>query len=138
MSMGGDFYAVTDDQLNHLLSGKLDYGDFFYDVGIEQPHECLSAYEHLWFELTQVLALEQACGVEQTDAIPEASGYASASDVPAIAQALAHLDFDTVQARCEELDIESGGDAMWLAVQDIAAFYQRAAHHGDAVIFRVT
>ena len=69
MSMGGDFYALSDEQLTRLLEGDLAYADFLYDGPGEHPRECFSQYEHLWYELSQVLADEDACGVEQLSLI---------------------------------------------------------------------
>lgn len=138
MSMGGDFFALTDDQLARLLRGSLDYGDFLYDGPGEHPREYLSDHEPLWFELTQVLAAEHACGVRQTHVIPEICGYASSQEVVQVAARLAVLTAEIIAKRCAILGTDAGAAEVWAAVQDVTAFYRRAADHGDAVLFRVT
>jgi hypothetical protein len=138
MSMGGDFFALTDDQLARLLRGTLDYGDFLYDGPGERPSECLADFEPLWFELTQVLAAERACGVRQTNLIPEICGYASSQEVVQIAARLAPLNAEVIGQRCRLIGTDAGPAEVWPAVQALAAFYQRAAERGNAVLFRVT
>lgn len=138
MRMGGDFFALTDDQLARLLRGSLDYGEFLYDGPGEHPRECLSDHEPLWFELTQVLAAERACGVRQTSVIPEICGYASSQDVVQVAARLDALTAEAVARRCAAVATDAGTDEVWAAVQAVTAFYRRAADHGDAVLFRVT
>jgi hypothetical protein len=71
MSMGGDFYALSDDQLKRLLAGELAYADFLS----KGPRECLSRFEPLWYELSQVLAEEEGCGREQSQVIPELCSF---------------------------------------------------------------
>src|SRR5262245_16509353 len=138
MSMGGDFYALTDNQLTSLLEGALEYGKFLYDDTGERPHECLSRYEHLWYELSQVLADEEACGVEQSDAIPEMCGYTFSRDVTSIARMLERLDEAAIRDRCEQTGVDAPYEQIWSAVQDLSAFYRRAADKGNAILFRVT
>ena len=138
MSMGGDFYALTDAQLRRLLEGDLPYGDFLYDGSSEQPRECLSRFEHLWYELSQVLADENTCGVEQSDAVPEMCGYSFSQDVSQTAKMMEILHEATVRDRCEARGIESNPVEVWEAVQALTGFYHRAADNNDAILFRVT
>jgi hypothetical protein len=140
MSMGGDFYAITDVQLQQLLDESIDYAAFLHGELAEQPRECFSDGEYLWFELTQLLDDESACGYDTTFAVPESSGYAFAVQVKQIAQALSQLSDDEIRQRCERIEMneDDGVDAVVEVVLGLTAFYQRAASHGDAVLFRVT
>ncbi len=138
MSMGGDFYALADAQLLLLLQGELAYGDFLQRGPGEQPRECLSAIEHLWYELTQVLMDEDACGTEQSEAIPEMCGYSFSAAAARTAGLLGALGEDEIRQRCENLGVEAPAEDVCKAVRELTAFYLRAAGHGDAVLFRVT
>ncbi|MES2945987.1 MAG: DUF1877 family protein [Pseudomonadota bacterium] len=138
MSMGGDFYSITEDQLTRLLEGDLAYGDFLYDSEGEQPRECFSQFERLWYELSKVTQEENGCGVEICDVIPEICTYSYPDDVAETSEMLAGLDEATIQERCEEEGIETPYQEVWAAVQGLKDFYQRAANNGDAVLFRVT
>lgn len=138
MSMGGDFYALSDNQLQRLLDGSLEYGEFLYDSPGERPRECLSRFEHLWYELSQVLLDEDACGVEQSAEIPEMSGYSFSEDVSRTASMLESLEVDAIRGRCEAAGVEAPAEDVWQAVQALTAFYRRAADNKDAVLFRVT
>lgn len=135
---GGDFYALSDDQLTRLLAGELPYGQFLYNEGSEKPREVYSKAEPLWYELSQVLQPEAACGVEQTDKIPEMVGFSSAKEVQAIAVKLAALADPEILKRCEAAMMEATPDQVVAAVHDLKAFFQRAASNQDAVLFRVT
>ena len=138
MSFGGDFYALSDAQLQNLLDGSLDYAQFLDEQLAEKPRECFSEGEIVWFELTQMLEPEYACGIENTDAIPEMSGYSFADDVASIAQDLAALDEATLRERYDEAGMVPEFADMQRVIQGLTAFYQRAAQNGDAVLFRVT
>ena len=138
MSMGGDFYALKDEQLSRLLQGDLAYGDFLYDGPGEHPRECLSQFEHLWYELSQVLADENACGVEQSDAVPEMCSYSFSRDVSDTAKMMESLNREAIRRRCEGAGVEAPVDDVWEAVQALTAFYRRAADNNDAVLLRVT
>ena len=74
----------------------------------------------------------------QTNLIPEICGYASSKEVVQIAAQLAPLSAEVIGQRCRQLGTDAGPAEVWLAVQALAAFYQRAAERGDAVLFRVT
>lgn len=136
--MGGDFYALSDQQLQNLLDGTLDYAKFLDDELEEKPRECFSDGEIVWFELTQMLEPEYACGIENTDAVPEMSGYSLAEDVVGVAEELAALDEATLRERYAEADMVPTFDELYRVIQGLIAFYQRAAQNGDAVLFRVT
>ena len=138
MSMGGDFYALSDQQLQNLLDGSLDYAQFLDNALAEKPRECFSEGEIVWFELTQMLEPEYACGIENTDAIPEMSGYSFAEDVAGVAEELAALDEAALRERYDEADMMPDFAEMQRVIQSLTAFYQRAAQNGDAVLFRVT
>ena len=134
---GGDFYAMTEQQLDKLLAGELDYSTFLHGEADEKPHECFSQSEHLWYELTQLLEEEGGCGTTPTDVIPEAAVWSSPDEVAATAVALAALTEDELVDRCETLDIEASPDLLQ-TVEGLTAFYQRAADAEMAVLFRVT
>ena len=138
MGMGGDFYALTDDQLERLLDGRLAYGRFLHFEGEEFPRECLSDFEHFWFELTQVLAPEDACGAMQGEEIPELCGYSDSEQVARTAARLEALDEAMIRRRCERADIEAPLEEIVQAVHAVIAFYRRAAQRQSAVLFRVT
>jgi hypothetical protein len=138
MSMGGDFYALSDDQLTRLLDGTLGYGDFLYDEIEERPREYYAGGEFVWYELSQILAPEDGCGIEQTDAIPEASGYSLSDDVESVAKQLALLDDEEIKRRYDQVETSESFESVLKAVNEVVDFYQRAAANKEAVLFRVT
>lgn len=137
MSAEGGFYALSDDQLKRLLAGELPYAPFLQAAGGEQPRETHAGATAVWYELSQVLQGEAGCGAEQTDRIPTMVGYSWSQQVQATASALAALAEAEVRKRCESALMEATPDQVVQAVQGLRAFYQRAAEHKDAVLFRV-
>ena len=138
MSMGGDFYALSDEQLTRLLDETLDFGEFFYDEIEERPRECYSGGELVWYELTQILTPEEGCGVEHTDVVPEMSGYSFSDDVESVAKQLALLDDEEIKRRYSQIETSESFERILEATQEVVAFYQRAAANKDAILFRVT
>jgi hypothetical protein len=134
---GGDFFALSDDQLQRLLAGQLDHAQFLAAGGGEQPRERWSEAAQVWYELSQVLGQEGGCGKAQTARIPEMAGYSSAAEVAATAGQLAALGPDAIRTRCESALMEASVEQVQQAVQGLTAFFQRAAAAGDAVLFRV-
>ncbi|MEJ8836903.1 DUF1877 family protein [Ramlibacter sp. AN1133] len=134
---GGHFFALSDDQLRRLLSGELAHAGFLAPGGGEQPRETYSQAASVWYELSQVLQGEAACGTEQTDSIPEMVGYSFAPQVQSTAARLAALADAEVRSRCESALMEATPDQVLQAVRDLKDFYQRAAANKDAVLFRV-
>lgn len=134
---GGDFFALSDDQLRRLLAGELAHQAFLGAGGGEQPRESHSQASQVWYELSQVLQPEGACGTEQTDRIPEMVGYSYSQQVQSIAQQLAKLAEPELRTRCAGALMEASVDDVVAAVQGLTAFYQRAAANQDAVLFRV-
>jgi len=137
MSVEGGFYAVSDDQLDRLLSGELAYAPFLESGGAEQPRETHVDALSVWYELSQVLQAEAGCGAEQTDRIPTMVGYSRAAQVQDTASRLAGLAEAEIRRRCESALMEATPDQVVRAVQGLAAFYQRAAANRHAVLFRV-
>lgn len=137
MGPGGHFFALTEDQLKRLLAGELAHASFLAAGPGEQPRETYSNAASVWYELSQVLQGEAACGAEQTDAIPVMVGYSYAGQVQSTAASLAALAEAELRARCEGALMEATPEEVLRAVQDLKAFYQRAAANGDAVLFRV-
>lgn len=137
MQSGGHFFALSEDQLKRLLAGELAHATFLAAGGGEQPRETYSNAASLWYELSQVLQGEAACGAEQTDKIPEMVGYSFAPQVQSTAASLAALAEAEVRARCNSALMEATPEQVLQAVQDLKAFYQRAAANKDAVLFRV-
>lgn len=137
MSMRGEFYAISDDQLTRLLDETLDYAEFFCERIEERPRECYSGCESVWYELTQILMPEDGCGVEQTDVIPEASGYSFSDDVESVAKQLALLDDEEIERRYEDIEASESFESVLEAVKEVMDFYQRAAANKDAIVFRV-
>jgi hypothetical protein len=135
---GGNFYALTDDQLKRLLAGELAHAQFLQAGGGEQPREKYAKAEQVWYELSQVLQGEAACGAEQTDKIPEMVGYSYSQQVQATAARLAALGDAEIRTRCEGALMEATPDQVLAVVKDLKDFYQRAATHKDAVLFRVS
>jgi hypothetical protein len=135
--VGGDFYAMSDAQLMRLLDGTVHFGAFLYGEAAEQPRECYSEAAPYWQALLKLLAPEDGCGSEVTDTIPEASGYSYAEDVAFVAAQLAGLSDETLQQRYLEGKIEIDFESLLAAVKGVIDFYQRAAQHGEAVLFRV-
>nr|MBP8175355.1 hypothetical protein [Sphaerotilus sp.] len=84
MSLGGDFYALSDDQLQRMLDGTLDPDRFLGQDEAERPLACYAGAELVWHELQQLLSGQDALGQEMTTDIPEMSGYTWASEVPVI------------------------------------------------------
>ena len=137
MSNGSGFFALSDDQLKRLLAGELAYAAFLESGGGEQPREAHSKAVQVWYELSQVLQAEAACGVQQTDKIPSMVGYSSSSEVQATAGKLKALAEAEVRKRCEGALMEASVDEVVDAVRGLTAFYERAASNKDAVLFRV-
>lgn len=138
MSMGGDFFSISDEQLQRLLDKTLDYRFFLYEEMEEKPCECYSKGEHIWYELTRLLSDEDACGIEQTDVIPEFSGYSFSEDVHYISRRLEMLSEDEIRNRLENEEIEVSLEEISDVVKGLKEFYQRAASKRNAVLFRVT
>lgn len=134
---GGDFFALSDDQLQRLLAGKLDHASFLVAADAEKPAERWSEAAGVWYELSQVLGQEGGCGKAQTASIPDMAGYSSAAEVATTAQALSALGPDAIRTRCESALMEATVEEVQQAVQGLTAFYQRAAAGGHAVLFRV-
>jgi len=137
MSMGGDFYANSDEQLTRLLDGTLNYDEFFCDEIEDRPRECYSGCEWVWYELTQILMPEDGCGVEITDAIPEALGYSYSGDVESVAEALAMLDDEEIKLRYSKIKAKEPLEDVLRVIKELVVFYQRAAANKDAIVFRV-
>lgn len=137
MSLGGDFYALSDQQLEALLDGALGLA-FLYNELEEQPRECYAGAEQAWYELTQILGTIMSDYSEQTDAIPEMSQYTWADDVPKLAEKLARLDEAHIENRYNGDEMETDLATLKGYIQEVVGFYQRAAQNGDAVLFRVT
>ena len=135
---GGNFYALTDDQLQRLLSGQLAHAQFLQAGGGEQPREKYAKAEQFWYELSQVLQGEAACGAEQTDKIPEMVGYSNSQQVQSTAAKLAALGDAEIRTRCEGAMMDATPEQVLAAVHDLKDFYQRAATNKDAVLFRVS
>lgn len=137
MSLGGDFYALSDQQLEDLLDGALGLA-FLYNELEEQPRECYAGAEHAWYELTQILGSIMSDYSEHTDAIPEMSQYTWAHDVPQLAEQLAQIDEAQIENRYNGDELETDLATLKSYIQEVVNFYQRAAKNGDAVLFRVT
>lgn len=137
MSLGGDFYALSDQQLENLLEGSLGL-DFLYGDLEEQPRECYAEAEYAWYELTQMLGAIMSNYSEQTDAIPEMSQYTWAADVPKLAESLARMDEAKIESLYKGDEMQTDLATLKGYIQDVVSFYQRAATNGDAVLFRVT
>lgn len=137
MSSGGHFFALSEQQLERLLAGELAHASFLAPGAGEQPRETYTKAAAVWYELSQVLQAEAACGAEQTDTIPEMVGYSYAPQVQSTAAGLAALPDAEVRSRCEGALMEATPEEVLQAVQDLRAFYQRAAVNKDAVLFRV-
>lgn len=137
MSTAGGFYALSDEQLKRLLAGDLPYAEFLQAGGGEKPREANTDAIQVWYELSQVLQGEAACGAEQTDKIPTMVGFSYSPQVQATAAKLAGLADAEIRTRCEGALMEATPDQVVAAVQGLKAFYQRAAQNKDAVLFRV-
>lgn len=140
MSMGGDFYALSDAHLTSLLEGKIDYSDYLGGEADtdKSPRECYARAEHIWYELSQILAPEEGCGVEITQEIPEMASYSYSDEVKSVAEKLLLLGDEEIQDRFDALETEESFAEVRQAVKEVVAFYQRAAANDDAVLFRVT
>jgi hypothetical protein len=137
MSNGSGFFALSDDQLKRLLAGQIAYASFLQPGGGEQPRENHDAAIACWYELSQVLQDESACGAEQTDKIPTMVGYSDSGQVQETASKLKVLAEAEVRKRCDSALMEASVDEVVQAVRGLTAFYERAAANKDAVLFRV-
>jgi hypothetical protein len=137
MGNGGHFFALSEDQLKRLLAGELPHADFLAARAGEQPRETFSEAASVWYELSQVLQSESACGAAQSDSIPDMVGYSFPPEVQFTAASLARLAESELRERCENALMEATPDEVMQVVQDLKAFYQRAAANRDAVLFRV-
>lgn len=138
MSMGGDFYAISDDQLTRLLDGTLDYVDFLCGQIAERPRECYANGEYVWYELCQILGPEDGCGSEQTDAIPEIAAYSFSDDVESVAKMLAMLGDEEIRLRYSKIEAKEPLEDVLRVIKELVVFYQRAVVNKDAILFRVT
>ncbi|MDS4031244.1 MAG: DUF1877 family protein [Candidatus Contendobacter sp.] len=138
MSFGGDFYAFSDKQLRDLLDGEVNYWEFLDNQMDEKPRECFSKGEHVWFEISQMLEPEHACGMENTNAIPEMSGYSFSDDVKSIVEELVQLSEEELRERHGDAKIEQNFEPLYQIIKELMEFYQRAAKNNDAVLFRLT
>lgn len=155
MSMGGNFYALSDELLTNMEcasdgepneEGQVE--DFYEDCLIpfldgnfpNEPREVFSGYEWHWYPLTRLLSPEDACGVYH-ELGGDMMGYSFSSDVIGIAAALSQLTEDEIRTRYDQ-EIEHMNDApveeLIELIQGVTAFYQRAAANRHAVLFRVT
>jgi len=137
-SGGGDFYALSEDQLERLLAGKLAHADFLAAGGGEQPRERFAQASAVWYELSQVLQAEAACGKEQTTVIPAMAGYSNAAQVQATAGLLAKLAEPELRTRCAGALMEASVEQVLAAIKALTDFYARAAGNKDAILFRVS
>ncbi len=137
MSFGGDFYSLSDDQLKSILDAGLDGEAFLGNQLKERPSECFSRGTRVWYELTKLLATENACGTEITDAIPEGGGYSYSPDVRITAEALRHLTTDDLRSRYAMLETELSFEEINSVVDELVQFYSRVANSGNAVIFNI-
>lgn len=137
MSMGGDFHAITNTDLEGLLAGDLDF-DAYFAKGLDQrPVECFSGGEHLWFELTQLLEPENGCGANVSDLAPMGGTYSGPGEALATWKALSSLDRDELNQRFAHLETGVGFEECFVVVKDLTQFYERAARAGNAVFFIV-
>lgn len=137
MSNGSGFFAMSEDQLKRLLAGQIDHASFLQPGGGEQPRENHDAAIACWYELSQVLQGEAACGAEQTDRIPTMVGYSYSAQVQDTAAKLKALAEGEIRRRCDSALMEASVDEVVAAVRGLTAFYERAAANKDAVLFRV-
>ena len=141
MSMGGDFYAISNDQLSRLLDETLYYVDFLHGELDEKPNACFSSAEYFWYELTELLDIENVRGLEITKNIPEAAGYSYSNDVKLTFESLTKLSNEVLQQRFErkaELMKKITFEEMLRLVKGLTDFYQYASNNGNAVLFRIT
>lgn len=141
MSIGGDFYDLSDNQLLRLLNDELYYGDFLYSVLDEKPRECFSSAEYFWYELTELLYKEEVRGMQIAKNIPEAAGYSFSRDVRRVSEDLSKLDVDIIRHRFDckaSLMQKITYEQMLDLVKELSDFFQRAVSNGDAVLFRIT
>ncbi|WP_144289841.1 DUF1877 family protein [Ideonella sp. A 288] len=137
MSYGGDFYALSDDQLTRILSGQLD-GEAFLRNGLpERPADCFTGGEAVWHELTKLLGPENACGVDITDAVPVGGGCSASADVQRTAEALTVLTKDELRHRYAVLDTRESFESLYAVVLGLVSFYRRAGKAGHAVLFNI-
>ncbi|MBK6006114.1 DUF1877 family protein [Ramlibacter ginsenosidimutans] len=137
MGTEGGFYALSDDQLKRLLAGELAHDPFLQAGAGEKPREAHLDALPVWYELSQVLQSEAACGAELTDRIPMMAAYSWSHQVQDTAMQLAALAEGTVRQRCEAALMDATPEQVLQAVQGLKAFYQRAAANKDAVLFRI-
>lgn len=138
MSMCGVFYTLSDDQLERLLSRKLDYAAFLASELSEKPLVGFSDAEYVWFELTDMLSDVQVRGVRHTEVIPEATGYAFSGDVRLIAWDFDRLTEGACKSRYGQESRRESFDTLYAIALKLREFYARAAERGEAVLFRVT
>ncbi|WP_020396346.1 DUF1877 family protein [Thiolinea disciformis] len=133
-----DFYALTDNQLNALLEGELDYSKFFTAKQDEKPRECFSDVGAAWEDLVALLDDEKAGGKTQTKEIPKMASYNDAKMVKKVAKALAQIDDEELKERYDDLELDVDFKTLKKLTKSLTAFYQRAAQNGDAVLLRIT
>ena len=135
--LGGNFYALTDDQLNRILAGSLDGDAFLSGTSAEKPAACFSHGELVWYELTKILAAEDGCGANTTDAVPEGGAYSHSSEVQETSASLETLTEEEIRLRYSGLDTPHSFDEIFKAVVGLSAFYQRTQSAGHAMLFNI-
>ena len=150
MSLGGDFYAMTDDQLTKILAGEIDFFDFYELTPEEGGAAALfTDGEDAWDVLMNFFNSIPVLGVHQTDLIPEAAFYSSAQHVKQIAAKLAQLTRQDLQTRFDDEAFQAGDyyhgecwleepDELFDVIDGLIAFYQDCAAKGYALLYRMT
>jgi hypothetical protein len=150
MSLGGDFYALSDAQLEQILDGTIDFFDFYELPAIDGGAAALfTEGEDAWDVLRHFFEDIAVLGVHDTDLIPEAAFYSSAQQVQTIAAQLARFTRQDLDARFHEDSFQSGDyyhgecwleepDELFEVIEALIAFYQDCAAKGYALIYRIT
>lgn len=154
MSMGGDFYALSDAQLQQVLTGELDFFDFYEnDARQGGPAAVFSEGEDAWdwlrlrFEALDVAIL----GEHHSDMVPELAFYSTAAEVRMIAETLSALEEDQWQSLADLSDLADRDfyhQEYWLKdtepaevlelLMGLRDFYQQCARQGWALLYRIT
>ena len=142
MSMGGDFYAMSNKQLEDVLAQEVDWSAFLYGELDEKPRDVYSELNWHWYAMSRIFSAEGLHGSEFAEHIPEITSYAFAHEAGDHIDVLNNLSEDELKQRFDGLDEEERGgltfDELMTYFNSLKEFFKRVNENQNAILFRVT